>query len=255
MEPQDSRMKEIDFLPEWYKSGRRRQISYRTQCVALGGMFVVMMAWHLVSIRSVSKATAELAQMAPKQSQAQSVSGEFKKVESELAELQRKARVIEEIVSRIDVASVLAEMSFLVDAKIILSKVEFTAEQFDQTSEQKATSASVVRVASGSFGGKQAPLLGKVRFKIVINGVASDPSDVAELICRLEDSPYFCLVRPSFSRYKTVDAGSSSTAGGDTRTAKTSGQMRTDAQPAAAKYQVSEFEISCYLANYRQDES
>jgi Tfp pilus assembly protein PilN len=247
-------MKEIDFLPEWYKSGRRQQIGYRTQCVALVGMFVVMMAWNLVSIRSVSKATAELAQMAPKQSQAQSVSGEFKKVESELAELQRKARVIEEIASRIDVASVLAEMSFLVDEKIILSKVEFTAEQFDQTSEQKATSASVVRVAGGSFGGKQAPL-GKVRFKIVINGIASDPSDVAELICRLEDSPYFCLVRPSFSRYKTVDAGSSSTAGGDTRTAKTSGQMRTDAQPAAAKYQVSEFEISCYLANYRQDGS
>jgi hypothetical protein len=248
-------MKEIDFIPEWYKSRKRRQFSYRTQCVALGGVFVVMMAWNFASIRSLSKATAELAQMTTKQSQAQSVLQEFRRIESELADLQQKVRFVEQIDSKVDVASVLAEMSFLIGEKVVLTKVEFTAEKFEATPQSKPNSASVVRVASGSFGGKQAPPLGKVRFQIVINGVASDPSDVAELVCRLEDSPYFCLVRPSFSRYKTVEARGNTTTNSDTKATRMSGQMKTGAQTAPKKYQVSEFEISCYLANYRQDES
>jgi len=248
-------MKEIDFIPEWYKTGRRRQLSYRTQYVALGGMFVVMMVWNLISIRSLSKATAELVQMAPKQSQAQSVSREFKKLQSKLADLQKRTRLTEQIESKIDVASVLAEMSFLLDDKIVLSKVEFTAQKFSATSQRESASSSVVRVASDGFGGKQAPPLGSVRFQIVINGVASDPSDVAELICRLEDSPYFCLVRPSFSRYKTINSGGGSTVNSDIKAAKISGPMKADAEPTVKKYQVSEFEISCYLANYRQGES
>jgi len=246
-------MKEIDFIPEWYKTGRRRQLSYRTQYVALGGMFVVMMAWNFASIRSLSKASAELVQMAPEQSQAQSVSREFKKAQSRLADLQKKTRLIEQIDSKIDVASVLAEMSFLIDEKIVLSKVEFTAQKFGATPQNGPGSTSAVRVAGDGFGGKQVPPLGSVRFQIVINGVASDASNVAELICRLEDSPYFCLVRPSFSRYKTIDSGGGSAANNDIKTAGTSGQIKTDAEPTAKKYQASEFEISCYLANYRQD--
>ena len=247
-------MKEIDFIPEWYKRGRRRQLSYRTQYVALGGMFVVMMAWSLASFRSLSKATAELVQMAPRQSQAQSVSRELKNAQNRLSDLQKKTRVIEEIASKIDVASVLAEMSFLIDEKVVLSKVEFTAQKFDATAQREPGGASVVRVASDGLAGKQAPL-GKVRFQIVINGVASDPSDVAKLTRRLEDSPYFCLVRPSFSRSKTIDAAGGSTANSDIKAAKTSGQIKSAAEPTAKKYQVSEFEISCYLANYRQDEN
>jgi hypothetical protein len=35
-------MKEIDFLPEWYKNGRRRRMRYRTQYAVLGCIFVVM---------------------------------------------------------------------------------------------------------------------------------------------------------------------------------------------------------------------
>jgi hypothetical protein len=73
--------------------------------------------------------------------------------------------------------------------------------------------------------------LGGVKFKVVINGVAADASDVAELVCRLEDSPYFCLVYPSFSRNK---------------------KMTVTKRPAREDFQVTEFEIGCYLANYEE---
>jgi len=55
-------MKEIDFLPTWYRSSRRRQISYRTQYAGLVGIFVVMMVWNFIATHLLSKATAKLAQ-------------------------------------------------------------------------------------------------------------------------------------------------------------------------------------------------
>ena len=226
-------MKEIDFLPEWYKSGRRRQISYRTQYVALAGIFIVMVVWNFITVHSLSKARAGLTQMAPRRAQAQRVSREFDKIKNQVTQLQKKAKILEEIDSKIDVASVLAEMSFLIDDKIVLSKVDFKAEKFEDKQGGKASgySGSAVRVAGGNFAAREAMSLGDVKFKVVINGIASDASDVAELICKLEDSPYFCLVYPSFSRNREIKVGK---------------------RPAGKNFQVTEFEISCYLANYSE---
>lgn len=224
-------MKEIDFIPEWYKSGRRRQISYRTQYVALAGVFVVMVVWNFVAAHSISKATAELT-LGPKNlAKTQNASRKFARIKSEVAELQKKAEAIEEIDSKIDVASALGEMSFLIDGKIVLSKVEFSAERFANNKDGKLNSGSAVKVARGNFGGRQTSPLGDIRFKVVIGGVASDASDVAELVCKLEDSPYFGNVIPSFSQNKKIKAGT--------------GLARED-------FQVSEFKISCYLANYEK---
>ena len=225
-------MKEIDFLPTWYRSSRRRQISYRAQYAGLAGIFVVMMVWNFIAAHSLSKATTELAGAELKSAGAESAAQEFARIKSEVAHLQEKARTIEEIDSRIDVANVLAEISFLVDKKIVLSKVEFVAEEFSDRQGGKPNSSSAVRAVGGDFSSKEAPPLGDVRFKVVINGVASDASDVAALICRLEDSPYFCQVIPSFLQNK---------------------EMKTGAKVAGENFQVSEFEISCELANYRQE--
>ena len=229
-------MKEIDFLPEWYKSGRRRQFGYRTQYFALAGMFVVMVVWNFASLHSISKATAELALLASRQAKAQHAAKEFTRIKNKVAELQKKVHVIEEINSKIDMASVLAEMSFLIDEKIVLSKVEIIAEKFLDKEQNQPKSGSVVRVAKANFSKEQELPLGDVRFKVVINGVAVDASDVAALVCKLEDSPYFCIVFPSFSRDRTI---------------KTLGKFEI---PAKSGLRASEFEISCYLANYRQDE-
>jgi len=189
---------------------------------------VVMMVWSFVAGHSISKATAELAEEAARQAEVESASREFAAVKSEVTRLQEKVKSIEEIDSRIDVASVLAEVSFLIDEKIVLNKVEFGAERFAGKQEGRPGRGSAVRAARAEFGGKGAPLLGDVRFKVVIGGVAADAGNVAALICKLEDSPYFCQVYPSFSRNKKI-------------------KVR-----AGEDLQVSEFEISCYLANYRE---
>ena len=189
---------------------------------------MVMMVWSFVATHSISKATAELAGGTARQAEAETASREFAAVKSEVTRLQKKVKSIEEIDSKIDVASVLAEMSFLVGEKIVLNKVEFGAERFAGKQGGRPDSGSAVRVSRPKFGGKGAPFVGDVRFKVVIGGVAADAGDVAALICKLEDSPYFCQVYPSFSQNRKI-------------------KVR-----AGEDLQVSEFEISCYLANYRE---
>ncbi len=225
-------MKEIDFLPIWYKSGKRWQISHRTLYAGIGSIFAVMMIWNFIATHSLSKAAAELAQEELTSASTESVIQEFAKIKSEAANLQKKARTIEEIDSKIDVANVLAEVSFLVDKKIVLSKVELIAENFGDKQEGKPNSNYTVRAVAVNFNDKKELLSGSVRFKVLISGVASDASDVASLICTLEDSPYFCQVIPLFTRNK---------------------EMKTAANLDGEKFQVSEFEISCNLANYQQE--
>jgi hypothetical protein len=220
-------MKEIDFLPEWYKSGRQRQISYRTQVLGLGGILVIMIVWNFVTTASISRAGKEVEKRKAIQAEAESVSLEFATMKSDVTELQKKVKSMEKMDSKIDVAAVLAEMSFLINENIILGKVEFNAEKFVDEQESPGNAVAVRVVSRKSVGGEKLPL-GDVRFKVVISGVARDAGDIADLICKLEESPYFCLVYPSFSRNKKMTMES------------------------VKDLQVSEFEISCYLANYRK---
>jgi len=228
-------MKEIDFLPEWYKSGQRRQVSYRAQYIALGGVFVVMVVWNFIATHSISKVRAQFAQMSIKQAEAEGLSVKLAELKSELRGLQEKAESIEEIDSKIDVAG----MSFLIDEKIVLSKVAFIAEKF----EDKRQAGTVVRAVRTKLSEKQNLPLGDVRFRVVIIGVAADASDVASLICKLEDSPYFCQVVPSFSRTDEINVTSNPSLRSETKNVNSG-------RESGGKTQVSKFEISCYLANY-----
>lgn len=233
-------MKDIDFLPEWYKSDMRREVSHRTQYIALGGVFLVMVVWSLTTTHSISKARAEFVDMSAMHTQAERVSAQSAGIENKLRSLQKKIDNTGKIDSRIDVASVLAEMGFLIEEAIVLNKVEFVAEKFPDNQQGKTSgrTAAVVRAIRVKTGQKQQLPLGHVRFKVVIAGVAANMTDVATLTRKLEDSPYFCQVVPSFSRSATVEAESAPAS-------------REAVPDAGASIAVSEFEIHCYLANYR----
>jgi sensor c-di-GMP phosphodiesterase-like protein len=247
-------MKEIDFLPEWYRNGRRRQVSYRAQCIALSGVFVVMIVWSLVAIHSISQAQAELTEMATRRGQAENVAGELAGLEDGLRELRRRVESTAEIDSRIDVASILAELSFLIDEKVVLSKVELTAEKFvqKQQAEPSQDVGTVVRAVQTKLSDKKEMPLGNVRFKVVIAGVAADASDVGVLMCKLEDSPYFCQVILAFSRDTEITNRSTPSLSTGANVAEAAAETKGGAREGGTSIQASEFEINCYLANYSE---
>jgi hypothetical protein len=125
----------------------------------------------------------------------------------------------------------LGEISFVVDKKISLGKLQLVAEKFGNKKGDRSGLLASDGTAGGGAGNKNAMVFGDVRFKVVISGVAADAGDVAKLISRLEDSPYFQQVYPLFSKAKKVKVKNES---------------------SEQEYQLNEFEISCYLENYRE---
>ena len=243
-------MKDIDFLPNWYKEDRRRQMSYRTQYFALGGVFVVVMVWNAVTTHSVSRATAQLTQQRARQAEAATVLVEYAEMKGQVTELQRRTEVIREIDSKIDVASILAELSFLIDERIVLSGAEITAERLADKKQGRPKAGAAVRVAAVRSKEQRELPLGDVRFKVVITGVAAHASDVAGLTTRLENSPYFCLVYLSYCRPRTIGSDRNSTIGRRIPQSDIPNDVRAETKLASDSCQASEFEIGCYLANY-----
>jgi hypothetical protein len=213
-------MKEIDFLPEWYTSASRRRIRYRMQYAVIACIFAGMVGWSFFAAKSVSNAQALIQQQKLSPAQQQALE-ECAQIQNKLSELGKQAALLGKLDSKIRIEDVLAETSFLVDSRIILTQLDIQSEGFDDNGRSPAAGAGLVRV-SKNVSGAQSLAGGDVRFKVVLQGIACEPSDAARLICKLEESPYFCQVIPGFSR--TV-------------------KMKDR--------QMSEFEIGCYIANYK----
>jgi Tfp pilus assembly protein PilN len=222
-------MKDIDLLPEWYTSGKRKQQSLRSQYLVLVGVVVIMNVWNFVAAHSLSGTEQRIREDMHKCAKAQAVIAKTRELTGRIDELSRKAKLLDAIDSKINIATVLSELSFLVDGKIVLSDVKFEAQKF-YTGVQGSPSASGIRVAGTSSRKSSDKPLGDERFMVTLRGIADQTSDVGKFVRRLEESNYFRDVSLAFSRSKNVRASTGQ--GGEQR-------------------QVSEFEISCDLANYQ----
>jgi len=211
-------MNEINFIPDWYSRSKSRRRSYRTQYIVLGCVFGICAMWSFVSGLALSNARAE----ADRQSNAADVSNaavisEYDQIQSAISKLARKEQVLSKLDNKIDVAALLAEISFLLDDNIVLSKIELQPESF--SGKSKSTNSMAVNIGMVSVNTKfsQEP----VCCKIVLKGVAETAGDVASLISKLESSLYLRNVVPGVMKNKEMK-----------------------------DHTATEFEISSYLANY-----
>jgi hypothetical protein len=236
----------IDFLPEWYKESSRQRLHMRRQYIALVIVFLAMISYNLVSAQRISRTTAAVARFENSRAEAQDISREFTAVTTMLNKVRAKADLIERIDSKIDVAAVLAEMSHIIGETIVLNQLEFTAESFTDEGKDQRKAGVGVRVAGSAGDGSRGVPLGNVRFRIVLSGVAASPADVAALICRLDDSAYFQQVSASFWRSGKIQRS--------TQPTRSAGSSATgpSSDSGVETLEVTEFGITCYLANYRE---
>jgi hypothetical protein len=238
-------MREIDFLPEWYKERKRHQRHVRRQYVILTAAFIAMMGYNLASMHRITRASGELARSEQARVEAENSSHEFNRVTKALNQVRVKADLIERMDSKIDIAAVLAEMSHIIGEPVVLSRLEFTAVSFADKQEASSAGGAGVRAAGKRKEADGGALLENVRFRIVLAGVAASPADVAALVCRLDDSPYFHRVSTSF--WRSGHVRSSAAAGRGT-------PPTAEVSPASqgGDIEVTEFEIVCDLSNYTE---
>ncbi len=214
-------MKEIDFLPQWYKTGRRQHISYRTQYMGIFGILAVMVLWSALTGHSVSSARAHLSWIRKMQTANSAPLVEYNKIKNRLQQISGQSQILEVVKPRISVSNVLAEMAFLIDQRIVLSELDIKTEALETNDKTGNMSGSMVTVVRGAADNKKLPLEGDVKSRILVTGLAVSAGDVARLVRSLEDSHYVRDVRPIFCRNKKLK-----------------------------NYQATEFQISCYIANY-----
>ena len=105
-------MKEIDFLPEWHKEGRRRRLHMRRQYAALMVLFLVLVTYNAIATHRISRANADLARLEDRRFWAEGMLREYGAVTEQLEARRAKVASVEQVDARIDVAAVLAEISF-----------------------------------------------------------------------------------------------------------------------------------------------
>lgn len=214
-------VKDIDFLPEWYKVGRKRKVSYKRQYTAITSLFAVLVAWSFVVDHSASIANATIERRNKFVPINQGITAEYNQIKSELDKMKAKADLLDKLSPTVDFANVLAELAFVVNENIILDYLDIAAEKIDNSKQKTESVKPVVKLAAGSNNPADAMPPENYRFKVTITGIAAGAPDVAMLISNLESSPYFCNIIPGFSKTKKID-----------------------------DYSVTEFEITCFIANY-----
>jgi hypothetical protein len=209
-------MREIDFLPDWYKHGRVEQRKHREFYVAIGLIVLVMIVWSIFANGRVAVAKARNANLQNARLIQTQCQTEYDTAQNQLYQMQAKQRMLDSVKSNMVVSNILAEISHLLNGRVVLKKLEITAEPFPSQGSAK----SGIQVYSADSD-KSKTFDNKVRFKVTISGLAADAAQVAETINMLEISDYFFQVIPGFSRNILVEGR-----------------------------QVCEFELTCYLSNY-----
>ena len=209
-------MCEIDFIPESYRIKRSKRRYYRRQYFVIVGIVTVMIAWSFIAGVNVSRVKAQVQDSLEFADMGSNVSAEYSNMEKQYKSLLAEESKIERVSNKVVFSDVIAELSYLVSGNIVLKSFNINTQEYLGGAKHGGVRALSKEKKDDNVYPPQ-----QFRYKVKIGGLAKDSSDVAQMIKRLEDSPYFDRVVPGFSRNRKTESGL-----------------------------VSEFELSCYIANY-----
>lgn len=215
-------MKEIDFIPEWYKADRIRKRRYARQYTIIAVIFGVMMVWSFIVGRHVNHVSAEVEDIKAAVAKSRDKVYQTQLLQVDIAAMKQKADVLDSITSRTEITAILGELAYLVQEDIVLDRLSLMNEPIEEIKTESPVSGAVVQI--GKAKERQNAVVPKTpsRVKVTLSGIAARPADAATLIASLEQADYFQQVALIFSRPQKF--------------------MDKD---------VTEFEISCYVADYR----
>ena len=217
-------MKEIDFIPQWYKVGRERKRRYVRHYTLMVVLFTVMVGWGFVVNGHVARVNAEVEEIQTAFEKGRIRGEQAVYLKSQIAEMKEKTTLLDKIASRTTTTAILGELSYLIGENVILSKLSLQNELIQNIKKQNfSASAAVVHVGDSQKDDQDDVIPSSPSYcKVVLIGIAARPADAALLIARLEQTDYFDQVSLIFSKPKKVK-----------------------------DRDVTEFEIHCYVADYQ----
>lgn len=220
-------MRDVDFLPQWYKDKARRKRIAQGQYIALGIIFMIMIFSNAIASRRISRASADLTRSDTERGQAERFMVEFGRLNSRVSETRDAVTSVNRLKMELDVANVLSELSTVVSGEIVLQRVELL-------SRNPAEETITDETPQAPFGSDEADSSDGERFSLRLMGFAHRAGQVAELIAELESSATFDDVNLVYSKASAeAPAGSPAPS---TQVSEQTSQKRF------------EFEVSCSVA-------
>lgn len=169
-------MKEIDFLPEWYSQGKRSHNRMQKQYMVLAVIFLMMVIWNAMALRSINQAHAQLEFSQPQRIQAEGLAQQYRLAQHEWQEQHVWLEHVQRLDTRMDVAAILAELSHCISPDIKVSELRVVAQPLEQDHSLDHPYDPVV-------------------YECLIVGMTKIPTGVGQLIETLEHSPFLGQVR------------------------------------------------------------
>ncbi len=193
-------MTEIDFIPQWYRAGRKRKLWYHRQYLIFSAIVVVIALGCFAAGHSLATARAELTTMREHLSSGIQTIQRFRQLQLRWDSLNQKVIMLKEVTPRTPFASVLAELSACIGPNVVLSRLSVQNVPIESKDKYAASAGPMIRLgAGGNVKGNSAQTV-PMQTEVVLQGIAADGSVVAGLIAALEESDYFRQVVPGYSR-------------------------------------------------------
>ncbi len=189
-------MRDVDFLPQWYKDNTRSKLRVQRQYIALSIIFLIMIFSNAVASRKISRANADLTRSDTERGHAERFMVEFGRLNSRVSETRAALTSANRLKLDLDVAHVLAELSTVVSGEIVLQSVELLS--LEPTEQALRGETAQAPSESDDAGERTAE-----RYSVRLIGFASHAGHVAALIAELENSATFRKVNLVYSKAAT----------------------------------------------------
>ena len=201
-------MKEIDFIPEWYKAGRERKRRYVRQYTLLAIMFTLMLGWGFIINGHIASVNAEVQEVQTSFEKRQLLVQKTLDIEARIAEMRQKKALLDRIEARTPLTAIIGELSYLISKNVILTELSLENEPIEQAkakANDSSTSAVVIR-ASDLKKDKQNEVISSSPSccRVGMTGIAARPADAALLIAHLDQTGYFNHVSLVYSKPKKI---------------------------------------------------
>ena len=197
-------MKDVDFLPSWYRTKQRLKARFNSHYMMIGMVFLMLMGWSFVAGHVVSKARADVTGLRKAFDKGVHQVSMAQELDAKIADLSKKKKIFDQVKKRTNLTAVLGELAFLTDQAIVIKSIDLREETLGKEMEAGASTAVVMTVTSVNSKSESPLPSGPIKQCVVIKGIAAGAPDVAMLISRLEESAYFKKVNPIYSRNSKI---------------------------------------------------
>ena len=181
-------MKELDFLPDWYRADRQRKQRRHRHYVLFGLVVALLAGWSFIVGQSVRGLQADTQNVEATLEQGLQTIQTALELELEIERVSRQTDILAALTPRTPVSAMLGELSACVSDQIILGRVSLVLEPVEDNGTKTPQAATgVIRLGAARADARSFAPDRLQRTRVILTGIAAGGADVARLIDRLED--------------------------------------------------------------------